>query len=110
MQRSEANTAPAPDPPRNADRATHPRLSTLRAVLALGYGGLLALLIGSGVNALQTLRSLHESEELARNRSLERRRVLTTVVLSASVYTNNVERILLSETPLDDPAKAAEVL
>jgi len=91
-------------------RENRPGLPRLRAVLALGYGGLLALLIGSGMYALQTLRSLHISEEQSRNRSLERRRVLTTVVLSASVYANNVERILLSETPLEDITSGAEVL
>lgn len=109
MHPPEVNTATPQATPqvRRENRAGLPRL---RAVLALGYGGLLALLIGSGVYALQTLRSLHVSEEQARNRSLERRRVLTTVVLSASVYTNNVERVLLSETPLEDTTSSAEVL
>jgi len=46
--------------------------SRLRAVLALGYGGLLALLVYSGASALQTLRKLHEAEETARANSLER--------------------------------------
>jgi hypothetical protein len=62
------------------------------------------------VNALQTLRKLHDAEESARQRSVERRRVLTTVVLSASVYSNNVERILLSEKPPEDDGITAEVL
>jgi signal transduction histidine kinase len=110
MHLSEANSTPTPDTAPKPRPERPPGLSTLRAVLALGYGGLLALLIGSGVNALQTLRSLHDSEQSARNRSLERRRVLTTVVLSASVYTNSVERILLSQTPLEDTATSAEVL
>jgi signal transduction histidine kinase len=87
-----------------------PALRRLRAVLALGYGGLLVLLLGSGANALQTLRKLHDAEESARQRSVERRRVLTTVVLSASVYSNNVERILLSEKPPEDDGMTAEVL
>jgi signal transduction histidine kinase len=98
------------DAMRDADRDERPRLRRLRAVLAVGYGGLLILLLGSGVNALGTLRNLHDAEERARTRSLERRRVLTTVVLSASVYTNNVERILLSEKPPEDFAGTAEVL
>ena len=98
------------NPPRDKDRDDLPRLRRLRAVLALGYGGLLVLLLGSGANALRTLRDLHAAEERSTNRSLERRRVLTTVVLSASVYTNNVERILLSEKPPQGFATTAEVL
>jgi len=110
MQPAKENTKPRHDHLRDVRQKHRPGLRRLRAVLALGYGGLLALLLGSGANALQTLRSLHDAEEQARNRSLERRRVLTTVVLSASVYTNNVERILLSENPPGDSATLAEVL
>ena len=86
------------------DRQQEPRagLRRLRAVLAIGYGGLLVLLLGSGASALQTLRRLHDAEESARQRSVERRRVLTTVVLSASDYTNNIERLLLSQQPPAD--------
>jgi signal transduction histidine kinase len=101
------NTA---NPTRDSDRDDLPRLRRLRAVLALGYGGLLVLLLGSGASALRTLRDLHDAEEHASNRSLERRRVLTTVVLSASVYSNNLERILLSEKPPEELATTAEVL
>jgi signal transduction histidine kinase len=70
--------------------------SRLRAVLALGFGGLLALLVYSGASALNTLGQLHEAEEAARARSLERRRVLATVVLSASIYSDRLEEVLLS--------------
>ena len=95
---------------KNVPPQDRPALRRLRAVLALGYGGLLVLLLGSGANALQTLRKLHDAEQAARQRSVERRRVLTTVVLSASVYSNNVERILLSEKPPEDDGITAEVL
>lgn len=101
-----SNTA---NPNRDRDRDALPKLRRFQAVLALGYGGLLVLLLGSGANALRTLRDLHDAEERASNRSLERRRVLTTVVLSASVYSNNVERILLSEKPPEEFATTAEV-
>ena len=92
------------------DLAPRSGLGRLRAVLALGYGGLLALLLGSGASALHTLRSLHDAEEQARSRSLERRRVLTTVVLSASVYSNNLERLLLSQTAPADSDMAEQLL
>ena len=74
--------------------------SRLRTVLALGYGGLLALLVWSGASALQTLRRLHDAEETAHARSLERRRVLGTVVLSASIYADRVEEFMLSYNTL----------
>jgi len=77
-------------------------------VLALGYGGLLALLVYSGASALQTLRKLHEAEEMARANSLERRRVLATVVLSANIYADHIEEVLLSYKTPDAPDVAAE--
>ena len=110
MHAQEGNAKSTPDQKQNLHPDDRPALRRLRAVLALGYGGLLVLLLGSGANALQTLRKLHDAEESARQRSVERRRVLTTVVLSASVYSNNVERILLSEKPPEDDGITAEVL
>jgi signal transduction histidine kinase len=110
MHAQEGNAKSTPDQKQNLPPDDRPALRRLRAVLALGYGGLLVLLLGSGANALQTLRKLHDAEESARQRSVERRRVLTTVVLSASVYSNNVERILLGEKPPEDDGITAEVL
>ena len=110
MHAQKENAISSPDRVQDMLPRDRPALRRLRAVLTLGYGGLLVLLLGSGVNALQTLRKLHDAEESARQRSVERRRVLTTVVLSASVYSNNVERILLSETSPEDDGVTAEVL
>jgi len=81
----------------------------LRAILLLSFGGLLALLLYAGANALHTLRELHEAEESARAGSLERRRVLATVVLSASTYSDHMEAILLSMTPEQDVDPAGDV-
>jgi len=67
------------------------------------------LLLGAGISALQTLRKLHDAEISARQRLVERRRVLTTVVLSANVYSNNLERILLSENPPQEDRITTEV-
>jgi signal transduction histidine kinase len=110
MYAQQGDATSTPDQMKNVPPQDRPALRRLRAVLALGYGGLLVLLLGSGANALQTLRKLHDAEQSARQRSVERRRVLTTVVLSASVYSNNVERILLSEKPPEDDGITAEVL
>jgi signal transduction histidine kinase len=110
MHAQEENAKATPDQKQHLHLDDRPALRRLRAVLAVGYGGLLLLLLCAGANALQTLRKLHDAEESARQRSVERRRVLTTVVLSASVYSNNVERILLSEKPPEDDGLTAEVL
>ena len=71
----------------------------LRFILLLGFGGLLALLLYSGANALHTLRDLHAAEEAARTKSLDRGRVLATVILSANNYSDHVEAFLLSVNP-----------
>jgi signal transduction histidine kinase len=92
---------------RNGD--DNPAHRGLRIVLLLSFGGLLALLLYSGANALHTLRKLHEAEESARGRSLERRRVLATVVLSATIYSDNMEALLLSVKPQEDADAAGEV-
>ena len=63
----------------------------LRFILLLGFGGLLALLLYSGANALNTLRDLHNAEEAARTRSLDRGRVLSTVILSTNSYSDHME-------------------
>jgi signal transduction histidine kinase len=73
----------------------------LRVILLLGFGGLLALLLYSGANALGTLRDLHNTEEAARNRFLDRGRVLSTVILSTNSYSDHMEEFLLSVTPGD---------
>jgi signal transduction histidine kinase len=83
--------------------------SRLRAVLALGYGGLLALLVYSGVSAIDTLRRLHDAEQTARANSLERRRVQATVVMSATTYTDHVEQVLLTYKTVDPPDAETEI-
>jgi signal transduction histidine kinase len=88
--------------------ATKPRDASrpdrgLRAILLLGFGGLLALLLYSGANALGTLRDLHNTEEAARNRFLDRGRVLSTVILSTNSYSDHMEEFLLSVGPGDAP-------
>src|ERR1700722_18821896 len=73
----------------------------LRVILLLGFGGLLALLLYSGANALNTLRDMHNAEDAARNRTLDRGRVLSTVILSTNSYSDHMEEFLLSVTPGD---------
>jgi signal transduction histidine kinase len=102
----EAPTAVKPERDREptAELPSSPSGRGLRTILLLSFGGLLILLLYSGAHALRTLRELHEVEETARAKSLERRRILATVVLSASIYSDNMEAVLLSVTPRDADA------
>jgi signal transduction histidine kinase len=103
-----ANAAPV-DSREPADAEANPLGRGLRIILLLSFGGLLVLLLYSGANALHTLRELHEAEGSARAGSLERRRVLSTVVLSASTYSDHMEAVLLSLTPEQDADAAGDV-
>ena len=79
----------------------NPAQRALRTILLLSFGGLLVLLLYAGASALQTLRRLHDIEQSARARSLERQRVLATVILSANLYSTQIEEFLLSVEPAD---------
>jgi signal transduction histidine kinase len=94
-----APTSPVVAPAIHHDAARPDR--GLRFILLLGFGGLLALLLYSGFNALHTLRDLHTAEDVARNRSLDRGRVLSTVILSTNSYSDHMEAYLLSVNPAD---------
>ncbi|MGA2427236.1 MAG: histidine kinase, partial [Candidatus Acidiferrum sp.] len=114
MSPDQATTAPAFHSVRATDAEDNRLGRGLRTALLLSFGGLLSLLVYSGANALHTLRQLHQAEESVRTRSLDRRRVLATVVLSANIYSDRMEAVLLRVTPQDggddtsDIAKRAE--
>jgi signal transduction histidine kinase len=96
---SEESTSRGVAPDESANRANR----RLRAVLLLSFGGLLIFLLYSGVSALQTLQRLHDVEESARHKLLERERVLATVIISANVYSDHMEEFLLSpQQPEED--------
>jgi signal transduction histidine kinase len=86
------------------DREGNQANRRLRAVLLLSFGGLLIFLLYSGASALQTLRELHEVEESARRKSLERERVLATVIISANIYSDHMEEFLLSSQEPEEGA------
>ncbi len=92
-----------------AELPSSPSGRGLRTILLLSFGGLLILLLYSGAHALRTLRELHQVEETARAKSLERRRILSTVVLSASIYSDNMEEVLLSVTPQEDTGADGDI-
>jgi signal transduction histidine kinase len=89
-------------PSRQAERMDERANRRLRAVLALSFGGLLIFLFYSGAGALHTLQQLHTVEESARRDSVQRERVLATVVLSANIYSDHMEQFLLQPQQAED--------
>jgi signal transduction histidine kinase len=78
----------------------------LRPILLLGFGALLVLLVSSGFSALHILTKLHAAEVSGRVRPLDRKRTLAAVVISADIYSDQIEAFLLafenSRTAVDD--------
>jgi signal transduction histidine kinase len=107
FQRMSSDQDPSPSQ-REAVKKSTPDQSRpdrgLRVILLVGFGGLLALLLYSGANALNTLRDLHSAEDAARTRTLDRGRVLSTVILSTNTYSDHMEAYLLSVNPSDASA------
>ncbi|HMK28479.1 MAG TPA: sensor histidine kinase [Terriglobales bacterium] len=81
----------------------------LRAILLAGFGGLLALMIAAGADALYSLRELHELQQQVGRQYLARSQALSTVVLSVHVYNSRVEQYLLAGSSAEAARKAAEV-
>ena len=68
----------------------------LRPILLLAFGTLLALLISSGVSALRILSKLHTAEVSGRSGPLDRKKTLAAVVISAELYSDNIEGFLVA--------------
>ena len=71
----------------------------LRIVLLLGFGGLLAMLLVAGFEALSTLRQLHAAEQTARQNFLTRNRYLLEFRSTLDVYGNRIDEYFLSYDP-----------
>lgn len=82
----------SPDGERSSGKAR----PVLRTVLLFGFGGLLILLVSSGVSALRILTKLHAAEVSGRIRPLDRKRTLAAVVISADIYSDQIEGFLLA--------------
>jgi signal transduction histidine kinase len=71
----------------------------LRIVLLLGFGGLLAMLLVAGGEALSTLAKLHAAEQTARQNFLTRNRYLLEFRSTLDVYGNRIDEYFLSYNP-----------
>jgi signal transduction histidine kinase len=70
--------------------------SRLRFALLLGFGGLLALLLISGLSALQVLQSTHAEEQAARRAYLARNESLIAFRTGFHSYGDRVEQIFIA--------------
>lgn len=71
----------------------------LRIVLLLGFGGLLAMLLIAGFEALSTLQQLHADEQTSRQIFLTRNRYLLEFRSTLDVYGNRIDEYFLSYNP-----------
>ena len=71
----------------------------LRIVLLLGFGGLLALLLVAGGEALSALQQLHAAEQVSRQTFLARNRYLLEFRSTLDVYGNRIDEYFLSYNP-----------
>jgi signal transduction histidine kinase len=71
----------------------------LRFVLLLGFGGLLAMLLVAGVEALSTLEKLHAGEQDARKDFLVRDQCLLEFRSTLDVYGNRIDEYFLDTNP-----------
>ncbi len=74
----------------------------LRPILLASFGGLLALMVIAGVDALCLARQLHTQEEAIREAFLSRSQPLLVLSSSIYVYNDRMQEYLLSENPQSD--------
>jgi signal transduction histidine kinase len=81
----------------------------LRRILLLAFGGLLALMIVAGLDALRSLRQLDGIERQVNQRYSTHNQALTTILISVHVYQDQMERYLLAEQSPENHGSAADV-
>jgi signal transduction histidine kinase len=81
----------------------------LRRILLLAFGGLLALMIVAGFDALRSLRRLDGIERQVNQRYSTHSQALTTVLITVHVYHDQMERYLMTDHSPEDHQEAANV-
>ncbi len=80
------------------------RASKLRRILLLAFGGLLALMVVAGLDALYSLRQLHGIERQVNLRYSTHSQALTTILICVHVYHDQMERFLLNGETAENAA------
>src|SRR5450755_3642829 len=68
----------------------------MRRILLLAFGGLLALMVVAGLDALRSLRQLDVIERQVNQRYSAHSQALTTILISVHIYHDQIERYLLN--------------
>ena len=74
----------------------------VRLALLIGFGGLLALTIGAGWEALHISQELHSREEQVRRSFLTRSQSLSALVASIHDYSNRIQQYLVSQNQQEE--------
>ena len=80
----------------------------VRLTLLIGFGGLLALMLVTGLEALDLARQLHVQEETIRRTFLAHTQPLMVLSSSICVYNDRVQEYLLSQDPQAEGLTADE--
>lgn len=85
------------------DLQSREQAGKVRRILFVAFGGLLALMVAAGLDALHSLRQLDGFERQVNQRYSTHTQALTTILISVHVYHDKMERYLLSgESPEAD--------
>ncbi len=80
----------------------------LRLTLLISFGGLLALMVIAGLDALRLARQLHTQEEEIRQAFLAHTQPLLVLSSSIYVYNDRIQEYLMSQDPQADGLTAEE--
>src|SRR5664279_4617974 len=75
----------------------------------VAFGGLLALMVLTGLDALRSLRQLDSIERQVNQQFSTHSQALTTILISVHVYHDQMERYLMDETGAESRGDAADV-
>ncbi len=81
----------------------------LRTILMVAFGGLLALMVVAGVDALRSLQQLDSIERKVNQQYSTHSQALTTILISVHVYHDQMERYLMDEKGAESRGDAADV-
>jgi signal transduction histidine kinase len=81
----------------------------VRRILLLAFGGLLALMVVAGLDALHSLRQLDGIERQVNQRYSAHNQALTTILISVHVYHDQMERYLIQGDDPEENAGASDV-
>ncbi len=108
MRASTSQNTPAL-PANAADAQSSEHSKKVRRLLLIAFGWLLVLLIGAGTDALFAVRRLDRASQEVSRRFTAHNRALGTIVVSVSVYDDQLERFLLQDQIQESAPDPADI-